>query len=658
MKSIRGKILIGFVGASVLVFSVLAVILYIMVGQAVQPIIHDMSNQILNARASELGRVMENAFKSVKSYSNNDMVKTLYWGMVSNTLENELKSNDIFDAFFLSGLDGQAYGTGGLLFNISTEGYFDSIINGSEVEITKPYISPQTGKAVFNIVVPIVNYSLSGVFGGIISIDKLVEIASKINIRGGYGWIADNTGLVIVHPDKSVMLKMNLYNGKDFGFTDLDKSVKDIFSGKSGFSFVNNEKTGKSVILYSPVPSTPNWVLGITISAKELTKDADKITYTIVLIILAILAVFVLVSFIIGNTISRPIKKLSGAIDEFGKGDLTKTFESKSKDETGKMAISLNQMAKNLRSTMTSVNKAVKDITASSTDLASVSQESGAAIEELSSQVETISMNTLSAAVSVEEVTKGVEEISNQSQKIADSSKELESIAKSTLESSIKGKDSIKSIAASINEVVKQSQSNETDVKSLAENAGSIEKIVNTINGITEQTNLLALNAAIEAARAGDAGKGFAVVAEEIRKLAEESKKATHEINDILTVIKEKSESANKATSVTAGMIKNIDSETQNTFKQFEDIEKKVQNINTMINNLSHSIEEQSLSTQEITNAINNVAKTVKEISDQVKDANSAISNQSSGAQQVSSSASILAELSDKLLEQISSFKV
>jgi len=195
-------------------------------------------------------------------------------------------------------------------------------------------------------------------------------------------------------------------------------------------------------------------------------------------------------------------------------------------------------------------------------------------------------------------------------------------------------------------------------VRKFNDSTGEMGNILKTISNVAAQTNLLSLNAAIEAARAGESGKGFAVVAEEIRKLAEESKKATHEINDILTVIKEKSESANKATSVTAGMIKNIDGETQNTFKQFEDIEKKVQNINTMINNLSHSIEEQSLSTQEITNAINNVAKTVKEISDQVKDANSAISNQSSGAQQVSSSASILAELSDKLLEQISSFKV
>src|SRR5206468_3922496 len=78
----------------------------------------------------------------------------------------------------------------------------------------------------------------------------------------------------------------------------------------------------------------------------------------------------------------------------------------------------------------------------------------------------------------------------------------------------------------------------------LAEQAQTIGDITATVSDIAEQTNLLALNAAIEASRAGEQGKGFAVVAGEVKALADQSKKATAQVRQVLGEIQKATNTA------------------------------------------------------------------------------------------------------------------
>ncbi len=123
--------------------------------------------------------------------------------------------------------------------------------------------------------------------------------------------------------------------------------------------------------------------------------------------------------------------------------------------------------------------------------------------------------------------------------------------------------------------------STSSQIQELAQSIKQIGSVTSLINEISEKTNLLALNATIEAARAGESGKGFAVVASEVKNLAEQTGKATSDINNQILTIQHKAEE---------------------TVSSIQEIASEIQKSSELSTSISASVEEQSASTSEIAN--------------------------------------------------------
>ncbi|MET0286864.1 MAG: methyl-accepting chemotaxis protein [Polyangiales bacterium] len=242
-------------------------------------------------------------------------------------------------------------------------------------------------------------------------------------------------------------------------------------------------------------------------------------------------------------------------------------------------------------------------------------------------------------AAAIAETATTAEEIAQTATQSAERSQTVANVSQSAVDNAAAGKRAADDIVRKINELKERVASMAQSIITLSQHAQSIGELNSAVGEIAEQSNILALNAAIEASRAGEHGRGFAVVAEEVRGLAEQSKKATRSVR---TLLGDMQRETNRAVIITEEGTKSADSAV------------RAANDNGRIfSDLTRSVGDAAQAALQVAASASQQAVGVTQIQQAMRDINQVTAQSLASTRQIESASQDLNQLSTRLRDMV-----
>lgn len=454
--------------------------------------------------------------------------------------------------------------------------WYQEAVQAQKTIVTAPYVDVTTKELVISIASPVmVEGGLKGVLATDLSMQELVNNIAKTRFgKGGYAFVLDPQGHVVIHAQNERMLKP----ATDFA---PELNVAAVKAWAEDKTMHEAQVEGQEKYIQIRAIPVAGWYMVVVIDRAEALAPVNKmITFSVVLM-LVLLGVFALATSSIIARSLRNLMRLRNAMQDIaqGGGQLGHRIRVSGQDEIAETADAFNRAMDMLKTMFTTLQNDAEQLTAGVNKIAGLARQ-------IANDSHQVSEHGGTNASALEELTESIAHI-------AAYAKEVNGMVLDTGRLSSEGATQIEKVSHEID----QSASSMRELSSLFgevnQQADEIGGIVEVIRGIADQTNLLALNAAIEAARAGEHGRGFAVVADEVRSLAERTASATLQISQMIGGMHSATSGAANNMVVTLDRVESGARRAQEMAKNIACIRTQMDDVVKNMHDIAHSTSEQ-----------------------------------------------------------------